>query len=374
MSFYRGFQGIFTFEQETSNSSANVKAATGLLSHLSRMESTTGSQSAAGSDPSSAPSKPVNGNFPKNVKYKYNGDQLLKKPPNSLNDVMTALKDFPKFAKNSTKVTFYSLSPIKRYCESDLATIIKDIGVSISERLSDIPDEIEETKLQVKSLLEISAAAKYGRSIGMTLITYLQKLKNFEIKWKENAKDLVLKYRIGAANDFNLITAINVYAYNNPFSQASADLFLRHRQRELDTVEAMIHVEAKGIAIEEQTTGDGNACIFQNAYSIQYVLKILPSHNVTDQFIQHVNKYGKDNYSEFEENNYWFWNESLISRAGKKHRGFLTLFETMENKKESCFMIKLLKQDSHSVPAIVLYKNGQSVNFDYLEYLSWRDK
>jgi hypothetical protein len=78
-----------------------------------------------------------------------------------------------------------------------------------------------------------------------------------------------------------------------------------------------------------------------------------------------VNKFGKDNYSSFEENKYWFWNESLISTAGKKHRGFLTLFETMEKRKESCFMIKLLKQDLQSAPAIVLYKNGQSVHKNY---------
>ena len=83
---------MFTFEKETSNSSANGQEAKGMMEHLSKMESSTKDKDRKKSDGSSSKGSAA----PKGVKVKFFGDQILPKPPKTIKDAFAALKKFPK--------------------------------------------------------------------------------------------------------------------------------------------------------------------------------------------------------------------------------------------------------------------------------------
>ena len=360
----RGFQGMLSFELEATNSSSTNQAASFLNDELGSMEKSTSKKKE---------SKLTNGTKseykPENIKVKFFGDQILPKPPKTIKDAMKALKLFPKVAKNSTSVIYYTMTPISRYCDSDLALVVRDINLDQTEELTKIPDELEETKLEVEALLERSVSQKYSRTIGKTLLDYLNELSKFQTSWMQNATIRILQFRGGKAKEKDIVNLMNAYR-DSPFNPDAVHRFLQHRQRELETIESMIHEETEGIVIDEKDSGDGNNCLFQNKFAVQYILEILPTHNVTKVFMDHINKctyptnYTCLNKYDEKETKNWFWNDNLIAGAGTKLRGFLKLSHTSENKKDTCFMIKIEKQKS-SKPSIKLYKNGKRIREDF---------
>ena len=152
---------------------------------------------------------------PKDVTVKFFGDQILPKPPKTIKDAMKALKLFPKMAKNSSTVIYYTMTPISRYCDSDLALVIRDINLELTESLTEIPDEIEETKLEVKALLERIVSQKYSRTIGKTLLDYFMALDRFQTSWMQNASILVTQYRTGKAGELELVNVDQLINVND---------------------------------------------------------------------------------------------------------------------------------------------------------------
>ena len=374
--FHRGFQGMFEFKKETSNSSANAQEAKGMMEHLSKMEKSTKDK-----EKSNIPKSDVKGDGePKGVTVKFFGDQIFTTPPKTIKAAFKALKDFPKKAKNSSKVIYYTMTPISRYCDSDLAVIVRDLDEEKTEALTEIPDQIEESKLEVKAMLERSASGKFTRTIGKTLFDYLEQLKMFETSWTQNATILIQQFRKGKVNETSIAKHLSKYDYS-PFSSIAVQWFLKHRQRELETVESMIHDKTEGIIIYEEDSGNDNNCMFKKRLTVEYKLEILPKKHITKAFIANLtkcqdekffNRTRKSRYmpclEEYDkmERNYWFWNNNLIAKAGEKLRGFMQLFHTTENKKDTCFIIKILRQQNMSNPAaILLHRNGEVITNDF---------
>ena len=279
----RGFQGMLSFELEATNSSSTNQAASFLNDELGSMEKSTSKKKESKLNNGTGEYKP------ENVKVKFFGDQILPKPPKTIKEAMKALKLFPKVAKNSTSVIYYTMTPIARYCDSDLALVVRDMNLDLTEELIKIPDEIEETKLEVDALLERSVSQVYSRTIGKALLDYLTELSKFKTSWMQNATIRILQFRAGKAGEKDIVRLINAYR-DSPFDPVPVHRFLQHRQRESETIELMIHKETEGIVIDEKDSGDGNNCLFQNKIAVQYVLEILPTHNITKVFMDHINK------------------------------------------------------------------------------------
>ena len=114
---------MFEFQKTTSNSSANAQEATGMMEHLARMEKSTEDK-----EKSKIPKSDVKGDGePKDVTVNFFGDQIFTSPPKTIKAAFKALKEFPKKAKNSSKAIYYTMTPISRYCDSDLAVIVRDM-------------------------------------------------------------------------------------------------------------------------------------------------------------------------------------------------------------------------------------------------------
>ena len=354
----RGFRGILTLEQETASTSENDKAGSGMAGAVDQLSSVAPSDKAPGTDDLKKT------NIPENVKVDYSGDPIFTAPLKDFNDTIKAIRSFPKFARNSKKVMYYGLSPIKKYCESDLNTLIKEIGKDFTERLTDIPDEIAETILEVQDLMTYIPAVRYSNSIGKAMLKYYNNIIGFERKWTENVTALIKDYRKGDAKDLQLVETINQYEDRNPYSKFAAEAFLTNRRRELNTLEILTtEVENLGITIEDEDNGSGNICIFGHAYSVIYSLELLPDYDIVERFENITRQKGEDNYNE---TNAWFWNDTLIGQAGRTNRGFLLMFKTTEKKKESCFIIQLKKNGTESnLPRLKLFKNGRKVTDNY---------
>ena len=354
---------MFTFEKITSNSSANADEGAEYDSEMQDSIDTMNKVKEE-TEESEDDSKKDDG-----VTVDYYGDQILSNPPKTKKEALAALKKFPKVAKNSSKVIYYTMAPISRYCDSDLAVVVRDLNEKQTESLTEKPDEMEESKLDIKELLEKSTSGKFSRTIGKTISDYLHKFNNYQTSWMQNATLLIKKFRARKLGVSAIMDHVANYE-NSPFSPLAVDRFLKNRQREIETVESMIDEEKNGIIIYEEDSGLDNNCMFKKRLTAQYLLEILPNQGHADDFVNHFNKCNTsettclDKYDEMV-GKYWFWDDSLIAMAGTKLRGFLQLFNTTENKQDTCFIIHILKRGKKSKNAkIVLHKDGEKVTDD----------
>lgn len=356
-SIVRGFRAFLEIEQATKTNSCNIEHANTLFEQINKVKDLT---------PTSESETHDEGNvLPKRTKFTYSGDKDLIPSPKTFKEAINAYNTLGVIAKTSNKIIYYGLSPIDKYCGDITTPILQALALSHVQRLKDITDEMEEIEVKAKGLIALSPAVKYCHTLGQNLQTFIDKLNQFEIRWKKEVQTAIPQVRSGKATETKLILIIGKYDDpHNPFGQESVNLFLQHRQRELDTVESVIHVKSKGIVIEEDDGGNGNKCLFKYPYAIQYVLNVLPSSNITEEFIQRVNHSGIDKYNEDQS---WFWKEYLISLAGAKLRSFLQLFETFDKKKPRCFMVSLKKVGvEKSAATIALYKNGGLIHRNFI--------
>ena len=155
-------------------------------------------------------------------------------------------------------------------------------------------------------------------------------------------------------SETTMINLINDHS-TSAWKMSTVELFLSYRHRELETV-SMITKEANNdVVLEESGNGNGNKCLFQHQFTIQFTLNVLPNPNVTDEYLKSPHKYSEEHK--------WYWNEQLVSLSGARHLYFMNFYKHNKPNKELsvCYLIKLKKAST------VRANSGQAIeeeNYD----------
>ena len=162
-------------------------------------------------------------------------------------------------------------------------------------------------------------------------------------------------------SETTMINLINDHS-TSAWKMSTVELFLSYRHRELETV-SMITKEANNdVVLEESGNGNGNKCLFQHQFTIQFTLNVLPNPNVTDEYLKSPHKYSEEHK--------WYWNEQLVSLSGARHLYFMNFYKHNKPNKELsvCYLIKLKKASTVRANSVVaIEEENYDDNEDVLE-------
>ena len=267
------------------------------------------------------------------IRVSFAGDTILDTNPTNLEQANKALSDLSTKAKTAETIVYYDLSPISMYC-NERSALINELNEEKVKRVQRIMQELEKIPMKVNDLLERNCSKSFSQSIGKHLKIFLQKFNTFKTGWMQTLSMILPKIRTSVKAETQLVLLINEYI-DSPFYLTRARFFLDNRRREMDTIDMITATPKEGIVVEKSANGDGNRCIFQHKYTIQYTLYILPNEDIVERY---MNNSLQNKYSEA---NRWFSRETVISRAGAVYQNFLKFYEKNKDLKDNCYLIRL---------------------------------
>ena len=261
------------------------------------------------------------------VQVKFFGDTVLETAPTTLSDARTLISRLPKLAQKGDAVIDYTITPISRYCDESSARLRK-LNDKIYVEIGNLFKNIERTKLELNDLIERTPVRMYRQTIGKYLKKFVNKFMEYEIEWSEKLGTLLTKAQGSRESEGKVVQHLTKYK-KGPFAFNKMEVFLNNRRRELDTLELISSTTGTYIVVDQSSTADGNKCLFDHTYTIEYVTYVLPSIDIVEFYINGSKESTSHRYNE---RNMWFWDEQVVAQAGARQKFFLDFHEW--NKKQ----------------------------------------
>ena len=273
------------------------------------------------------------------VQVKFFGDTVLETAPTTLSDARTLISRLPKLAQKGDAVIDYTITPINRYCDESSARLRK-LNDKIYVEIGNLFKNIERTKLELNDLIERTPVRMYRQTIGKYLKKFVNKFMEYEIEWSEKLGTLLTKAQGSRESEGKVVQHLAKYK-KGPFAFNKMEVFLNNRRRELDTLELISNTNTNdtNIVVDQSSTADGNKCLFDHTYTIEYVTYVLPSIDIVEFYINGSKESTSHRYNE---RNMWFWDEQVVAQAGARQKFFLDFHEW--NKKQETDI------DEHGAP------------------------
>ena len=182
--------------------------------------------------------------------------------------------------------------------------------------------------MELNDLIERTPVRMYRQTIGKYLKKFLNKFMEYEIEWSEKLGTLLTKAKGSRESEGKVVQHLTKYK-KGPFAFNKMEVFLNNRRRELDTLELISNTNGTNIVVDQSSTADGNWCLFDHTYTIEYVTYVLPSIDIVEFYINGSKESPSHRYNE---RNMWFWDEQVVAQAGARQNFFLDFHEW--NKKQ----------------------------------------
>ena len=279
------------------------------------------------------------------------GDALLEKNPRTYQEAQEVINTLGTRATESETIIFYDMSPIDKYCD-ERTSILNKLSEEKIKRSLEIMKDLETMRAKINDLSARKSAKTYYHSIGKHMASFLTKFSKWEAMWKQNISLVLPKIKTNDMAESKFVRLIIEYD-DSPWNLIAASFFMDNRRREMDTVDMIIEQKPKNVVIQETGNGNGNICLFQHKYLVQYTLHVLPGDDVVDNYIKVIQDplLELDDYSESKE---WFNDETMVAKAGYTHLYFKKFQERNAERKDICWLINLKqpeKQNDATTPA-----------------------
>jgi len=300
----------------------------------------------------------ANGTIVSNIdrlNVKFYGDALLASFPTQYPQAAVAYDETIKKGARTTPVKF-DLVPVSEFCKQStsdavVVRITDDLVESASSSLSTLKDILAE----VNTLLELDPAIRY-EAIKRQLNNFKAEIEKFVFEYSASLAALLPKLKAKEVEEIELTKLIQTYT-DSAFQKSRAEKFLTLRKKEIDTITQIIDKALKDpyMSLSDVSNAKDNECIFKGKYGSSFVLKLLPSGDIAQEFL--------DSRGPWNERDTWYMNNwRKIKEIGNEKQIFedFVAVNKKEPGKSQCFLMKLEEMlDVNDPYEISLYEEGR---------------
>lgn len=287
------------------------------------------------------------------LNVKYYGDALISQIPTQYPQAAVVFDETIRHGSRNTPIRYY-LQPITDFCTASLSTVVKiteDVVLSASSKIAILKEQLT----RVNGLLEMDPAIRYD-SIKSPLLKFKANLEKFRIDYQGKLADVLPKLKAGMVGEDKLNEVIRTYD-DSPFEESRAKSFLDKRSLEIETITYIIDSAMKdpSITLADIENARDNECIFKGQYSSAFVLKILPTYDIAQQFL--------DSRGTWSEKNAWYNDRRNVRLIGFERIKYLYFVENNKHEAERsiCFLMKLDQIETTQKLAVSLYESGEQI-------------
>ena len=294
----------------------------------------------------------------KNLDVQFYGDALLAKFPVTYTEAAIAYKETMENAPKKTPISFHLL-PISKFCPASELAVVDRLTLALTNKASQYIADLSGVEAQVNTLLAMDIPQRY-ESVRNPLDKFKSQLKIFTSNFKSQIADEIPKIKSEEKHE-SVLSDILVEYEESSFEKTRSLAFLRRREREINIMSVMIENVLKDpfMSLSDHINAKDNECMFNGQFGNVLILGILPTEDITDNFLNSTGEYKEDSHW-FEEDGTLF-DVSILKNSYESY----AKVNSEEHDKKQCFLLKLQESTSNEVHEIHLLKGGTQFDNDF---------
>ena len=302
------------------------------------------------------------------IVVKFYGDTILENFPATYVEAIDAYKattvtkgeDGSNDLENSSPIKYY-LTPIEEVCKDKTVNAINEITTSLITNAVARLQSLKNMMQKVNSLLMSTPAVRFA-GIREPLVTFKIALEEFYSEISAKFTTEIPKVRSG--EDESFFSQIIDDFTQSPFNGSRCDTFLGQREREINAIDILDNslLVNDHIKLSDRVSANDNECIFKHKNATVFILYILPTENIAENFIS--GKYWNEPDSWVNDNEKKFELGFAKTRFGKYVEE--SLARSGDSKQTNCYMVKLDQISNYHDYETQLYSNGEQLTYTFV--------